>query len=72
MASRFGGIDGSHHKTWVIDQMARALCGGSVTRSLDNGFKEIGENEEYRAWVKDACDGEDGPETYTWDTGIAP
>jgi hypothetical protein len=22
---RFGGIDGAHHKTWVIDQVARAL-----------------------------------------------
>lgn len=21
----FGGIDGAHHKTWVIDQVARAL-----------------------------------------------
>ena len=24
---RFGGIDGVHHKTWVIDQMVRALLG---------------------------------------------
>lgn len=24
---RFGGIDGDHHKTWVIDQIARALLG---------------------------------------------
>lgn len=22
---RFGGIDGEHHKTWVIDQVVRAL-----------------------------------------------
>lgn len=22
---RFGGFDGEHHKTWVIDQIARAL-----------------------------------------------
>jgi len=26
-ASRYGGIDGDHHKTWVIDQMVRALMG---------------------------------------------
>jgi hypothetical protein len=26
----------------------------------------------YEAWVKNFCDGEDGPETYSWDTGIAP
>lgn len=54
-AVRFGGIDGDHHKTWVIDQMVRALAG-----------------EDYDQLVKDACDGEDGPDTYGWDTGIAP
>ena len=26
----------------------------------------------YDDWVKDYQDGEDGPETYEWDTGIAP
>lgn len=25
--------------------------------------------EKYRAFVKDACDGTDGPDTYTWSTG---
>ena len=25
IARRYGGIDGAHHKTWVIDQMVRAL-----------------------------------------------
>lgn len=24
-ALRYGGIDGAHHKSWVIDQMCRAL-----------------------------------------------
>lgn len=24
-AHRFGGIDGDHHKAWVIDQMCRSL-----------------------------------------------
>jgi hypothetical protein len=28
--------------------------------------------DEYEAFVKDARDGEDGPETYDWDEGIAP
>ena len=27
IAFRFGQIDGEHHKTWVIDQMVRALLG---------------------------------------------
>jgi len=26
----------------------------------------------YEAWVAEWCDGEDGPDTYTWDEGIAP
>lgn len=26
---RYGGIDGDHHKTWVIDQVARALLGNN-------------------------------------------
>lgn len=27
VAHRYGGIDGDHHKKWVIDQMVRALTG---------------------------------------------
>ena len=27
IALRYGQIDGEHHKTWVIDQMCRALLG---------------------------------------------
>jgi hypothetical protein len=27
IALRYGQIDGGHHKTWVIDQMCRALLG---------------------------------------------
>lgn len=26
-ARDYGGIDGDHHKAWVIDQMVRALTG---------------------------------------------
>ena len=54
-AGRYGGIDGAHHKTWVIDQMVRALTGS-----------------EYEAAIKKWCDGEDGPDTYDWDCGVAP
>lgn len=28
--------------------------------------------ERYDKIVRDACDGEDGPDTYTWDVGIPP
>lgn len=55
VALRYGGIDGDHHKAWVIDQMVRALAG-----------------PRYEAWVKSACEGEDGPDTYGWDEGIPP
>jgi len=27
---------------------------------------------EYEKWVKEFKEGEDGPETYSWDAGIAP
>jgi len=27
LAVQYGGIDGDHHKAWVIDQMVRALAG---------------------------------------------
>ena len=32
IAWRFGGIDGAHHKEWVIDQMVRALTGENYAR----------------------------------------
>lgn len=28
--------------------------------------------EGYARWVRDHCAGEDGPDTYDWDEGIAP
>ncbi len=55
LAFQYGGIDGSHHKAWVIDQMVRILAA-----------------DQYEDEVLDACEGEDGPNTYEWDTGIAP
>ncbi len=32
LAVRYGGIDGDHHKAWVIDQMVRALAGDDYDR----------------------------------------
>ena len=51
----YGGIDGGHHKQWVIDQMLRILLG-----------------DEYDERIADYKSGEDGPETYAWDEGVAP
>ena len=28
--------------------------------------------KNYPKWVKQACAGEEGPDTYEWDVGIAP
>lgn len=66
-----GGLpDGEHHKTWVIDQMVRALTGcPMVTRSATDAygkpysFEGQGESEEYLRFVNEL----DG-----WDEGIAP
>lgn len=55
LAAKYGGIDGDHHKAWVIDQMVRALAG-----------------DRYETFVSFVCSGEDGPNTYEWNEGIAP
>jgi hypothetical protein len=47
IATRFGMIDGDHHKQWVIDQMLRAILG-------DNGYKEwvqkMNSDPDYEPW----------------------
>lgn len=57
IAWRYGQIDGSHHKMWVIDQMARALWG---------------DEKEYKNWVEAYETPLTDREHYKWDTGIAP
>lgn len=57
IAFKYAGIDGAHHKAWVIDQMVRAL---------------LSDPDDYKEWVRKFQDGEYGPETYLWDEGIAP
>ena len=78
--SRFSGIDGSHHKDWIIDQIARILKGGEITayeRSWTNHISEydfsVSESEEYTAWVLD-MKGQcvDGEFEYDYSVGIAP
>jgi len=75
----YGGIDGAHHKQWLIDQVARILNGAAieiVEARWDGGTSEyrirVVASDKYAAWVKWMKAGEDGPETYTWDEGIAP
>ena len=52
---QYGGVDGAHHKQWLLDQVVRILS-----------------NKAYDVWLDVYSDGADGPDTYEWDTGIAP
>jgi hypothetical protein len=79
VAVRYGGIDGDHHKAWVIDQMVRHLTGCPTEklaaidcRGNSYEFDGLGKSDEYVKLVAEACDGEDGADTYTWNEGIAP
>ena len=79
IAMNYGGYDGGHHKMWTIDQMVRALCGVPMVTKKAKDYKgqeytyeTLGTNEAYDKWVKNRKSGEDGPDTYGWDEGIAP
>ena len=77
---KYGGIDGSHHKDWVLDQIARILNGTKVNIKVakwSNGQEEYRVNlakgsKKYKAWVAECKSGEDGPDTYGYEKGIAP
>lgn len=79
LANSYGGIDGAHHKMWVIDQMVRALTGAPMETFVGTDvhghryeYTAQTTNEEYAAWVRNHCLGDEGPETYSWDVGITP
>ena len=79
IALNYGGFDGGHHKMWVIDQMVRALtdCPMIKTEFTESSGKvytreEQGVSGEYSDWVRNAKNGADGANTYSWDEGIAP
>lgn len=72
LAVKYGGIDGDHHKAWVIDQMVRELTGCPTVRRMSpcswaDGRKHrtsgLGESKEYLELVRKAREGEDGPES---------
>ena len=70
LLTRYGGIDGAHHKDWAIDQAIRVMCGVPCGK---HGFPGEATNEEYRRHVYEACKGEDGaPGEYEWSYGVAP
>ena len=79
VATRYGQIDGGHHKAWVIDQMVREFTGCPSVRLTANdhrgepyAFDGLGESPEYLELIRNYRGGEDGPATYDWDEGIAP
>lgn len=53
----YGQCDGSHHKTWAIDQAVRALAGNYYEKLI----------ESYKCG-----DEHEGPDTYVWETGMPP
>jgi len=62
--------DGEHHKTWLIDQMVRALTGcPMITRTATSahgeeyGYAAQGESAGYLEFIRDAGE---------WDEGVAP
>lgn len=46
VAFRYSGIDGAHHKQWVIDQMVRALTGGDY-KAWVNDYETGSDGAEY-------------------------
>lgn len=69
-----GVPEGDHHRAWFLDQVVRVLTGCPVEGFKVDGvaYEMWGESEEYRRFVAEYEDGEDGPGTYSWDTGVAP
>ena len=83
--TRYGGIDGEHHKSWVLDQVTRVLNNTPVITTVAkwgddfdhvtdeaDRFQTAPPSQEYIDFVKEANCGEDGPDTYTWEEGIPP
>lgn len=82
---RYGQIDGEHHKTWVLDQVARIFNDTKVIVKLakwDDGQEEYRvwldePGEKYEQWVKEMkgpwvkTENYEGYE-YDYDEGIAP
>jgi len=80
--SRYGQIEGAHHKAWVIDTVAKILLGTPLAFTLakwDNGEEElrvqVGQSStEYEQWFLEMLGGmdEDGEYEYDYDAGIPP
>lgn len=74
---RGNGIRG--HEDYYMDQAVRALTDCPMVKKQAKDYKgssyeyeTFGESKEYIKLVQDARDGEDGPDTYGWETGTPP
>lgn len=67
--TRFGGVDGAHHKAWAIDQAIRVLCG---VECGPHGYPGDKTNPEYLKHVYESCKDGDEEWAYSWDAGVAP
>lgn len=68
VAFQYAGIDGAHHKQWVIDQMVRAL----TSDKYEEWVREY--NKPYVPTEKDLCGWEPDEEEagQEWDKGVVP
>ena len=78
---KYGGYDGSHHKDWVLDQVARIVHGTPIVVKhatwSDKDKPEVRINtgepsQKYLDWVEEMKVGVDGEDTYDYNEGIAP
>lgn len=76
LAGPCSGIDEFAHRTWVIDQMVRALCGCPIVKTpvlcADGSEYELerqDENDEYHAFLSEYEGGGGGHE---WEMGTPP
>lgn len=76
----YGGIDGVHHKDWVLDQVIRIMHGTPVETRLarwdcgteDLRFNTLEPTQNYHDYIAESCHGEDGPDTYHHNVGCPP
>lgn len=62
IAFNYAQTDGSHHKTWVIDQMIRKLLGKDYESWV----------AKYMFGDKNPVEAVQTEEYYNWDIGVAP
>lgn len=70
-----GGIDGGHHKQWLLDRIVRILTEAPMVEHVNyntasgvpHHYVDYGKGPGYEAWISRFED-----DDYEWDEGIAP